>query len=52
MHGKKKKRMQGIRASFKIENLKKDCHPKGDHGPPKGDNQAQSACMLVVVFTA
>jgi hypothetical protein len=31
MHGKKKKRMQGIRAFFKIENFKKDCHPKGDH---------------------
>jgi hypothetical protein len=28
-----------------------DCFPKGNHGPPKGDNQALCACMLVVVFT-
>ena len=24
-----------------------DCPPSGDHGPPKGDNQALCACMLV-----
>jgi len=27
-----------------------DCHPKGDHRFPKGNNQAQSACMGQKIF--